>query len=827
MEFLWDILQLFLIQYTQATETMRNIRHLIFLATLILITISGYSQTQISGFVKDASSGERLIGANIVAKGTLKGTVTDNNGYFNILINPPAELRISYTGYNFTDLLIVSAKDSLIEILMTPGKELSEIVIQAKDIIKPNVAKMSMNELLSIPSLSGKPDVIKALLLQPGIKSQSEGSSLLLVRGGNPGENLYLFDNVPVIYVNHLGGFMSVFNPDIINSISLYKGGFPARYGGKLSSVVDITQKEGSSSVSKGSYSIGITDFSLLLEGPVKKNASYIFTARKTLFDIFTIAGSSLGKGNSYILGYGFHDLNGKISWRPNAKNSFHFNIYQGDDYLNYWSKKDKQNPDNRNRMVTIWGNWLASLNWKHVVSKNLFAEQTISYTRYRLGERQNFAYKSEKDITTYKSRYLSSLQDFSFQSGWKYQPTEKWAVNFGMKTSLMIHLPNYEFNSGQLLQVEKERTETIESALYLDNSFDLGNDFKIDAGLRFVKFFASGFKPSVLEPRLIISKDLNKNHQLNLSYMRINQFTHLLYTAGNIMGNEIWIPTNEIIKPAMSDQYTIGWTGIFADGSYQAEMNLYYKTLENLTTYKEGYISLKGVNNWQSKVVSGGKGEAYGVEFLLRKTKGTWTGFLGYGWSNATRQFPAINQGNKFIFDYDRPHSASIFVQHKFSEKLTFNATWVFQSGLPYTPVAGKQLTISLEPGEDGEPVYYETFIYGERNSARMKAYHRLDFGLTLNKMGANDKVKSSWTFSVYNAYNRKNPVYYYYNTSASGEIINPETNVGDYKPNNMYQLSLFPLIPVVSYKRYFDSKNENKRTFKKKFNKWLYHEN
>jgi hypothetical protein len=793
----------------------------------MLLTLSGYSQTRVSGFVMDEHSGERLIGANVSEKETFNGCITDNNGYFNILINTPAGLRISYTGYTFSDILIVSEKDTLIEILLTPGKELSEVVIQAKGTIKPNVTKMSMNELLSIPSLSGKPDVIKALLLQPGIKSQSEGSSLLLVRGGNPGENLYLFDNVPVIYVNHLGGFMSVFNPDIINSIALYKGGFPARYGGKLSSVVDITQKEGSLSGPQGSYSIGITDFSLLLEGPIKKNASYIFTGRKTLFDILTIAGSSIGKGNSYIMGYGFHDLNGKISWRPNAKNSFHFNIYQGDDYLNYWSKKDKLNPDNKNHMVTIWGNWLLSMHWKRVISKNLFAEQTISYTRYRLGERQNFTYKTENDITTNKSRYLSSLQDFSIQSGWKYQPVKDWTINFGMKTSLMIHLPNYEFNSGQLLQIEKQRTETIESALYLDNSFDLGNGFKVDAGLRFVKFLASGYNPSVLEPRLIIYKDLNKNHQLNMSYMRINQFTHLLYTAGNIMGNEIWIPSDKEIKPSMSNQYTFGWTGIFADGSYQAEMNLYYKTMENLTTYKEGFISLKGVNNWHSKVVSGGKGEAYGVELLIRKTKGAWTGFAGYGWSNATRQFPAINQGNKFLFDYDRPHSASIFIQHKFSEKLTFNAAWAFQSGLPYTPVAGKQLTISLEPGEDGEPVYYETFIYGERNSARMKNYHRLDLGLTVNKIGANNKVKSSWTFSVYNAYNRKNPVYYYYNTSASGEIINPETSGIGYKPNNMYQLSLFPIIPMVSYKRYFDSKNENKETFKKKLNKWLYHEN
>ncbi|MFA6949583.1 MAG: carboxypeptidase-like regulatory domain-containing protein [Lentimicrobiaceae bacterium] len=806
---------------------MRNIRYLSVLIAVVLKTVCGYSQTHISGFVKDVVTNERLIGANVTDNRTFNGSITDHNGYFNILIDAPAKLRISYMGYTSSELCIDLPKDTLVEILLTPGKELSEIVIKANSLIKPNIVKMSIKELLAIPSLTGKPDVIKALQLHPGIKSQSEGSSLLLVRGGNPGENLYLFDNVHVIYVNHLGGFMSVFNPDIINSIDLYKGGFPARYGGKISSVVDIAQKEGSLSESTGSYNIGITDFSLSLEGPIKTKASYIFTGRKTLFDLLTILGTSQGEGNSFIMGYGFHDLNGKISWRPNLKNSIHFNIYQGDDYLNYWSKKDKQNPDNKNHQVTIWGNWLISLNWKHMVSKSLFSEQIISFTRYRLGEKQNFTYKAEDATYNYKSRYLSALQDFSFQSAWKYKPVKDWYLNFGFQASLIDHLPNYELYPLQTVIENKEWFKTFESALYLDNTIIYRNGFKMDAGLRLVKFFASGYNTTVLEPRLILYKDLTKNHQINLSYMKINQFTHLLYTAGNILANEIWIPSDQTIKPARSNQYTVGWTGIFADERFQVEMDLYYKSTQNLTTYKEGYISLKGVNNWHTKVVSGGKGEASGIEMLVRKSKGTWTGFISYGLSQATRQYPTINQGNKFLYDYDRPHSISFYVQHKFSEKLVLNATWIFQSGLPYTPVEGKQLTISLEAADEGNAVYYETFIYGERNSARMKDYHRLDLSLTLNKLGSNNKIRSSWTFSVYNAYNRKNPVYYYYNTSASSEIINPETSEADYKPCNMYQLSLFPLIPMVSYKRYFNLKSKSSDTFKEKFNKWLYHEN
>ena len=369
-------------------NNMSSFSNFILITGLLLFAIVAHTQTRISGFVKDASSGERLIGANIIESGTMKGTVSDNNGYFNMIIKVPVALKVSYVGYTMSNVKINVAKDTLLEIFLAPGKELTEVVIKADKLLKPNVAKLTTLELQSIPSLGGKPDLMKALQLLPGIKTQSEGSSLLLVRGGSPGENMYLFDNVPIIYVNHLGGFMSVFNPDIINSIDVYKGGFPARYGGKLSSVVDITQKEGSTFGFKGSCSIGIMDLSLLLEGPVKKKASFIFTARKTVFGLLMFAATGIGDGNTYIMSYGFHDLNGKISWKPNSKNSFHFNLYQGDDYLNYWDKNSKQNLANKNRISYTWGNWLASVDWKHVVSSKLFSDNALSYTRYRLSEK-------------------------------------------------------------------------------------------------------------------------------------------------------------------------------------------------------------------------------------------------------------------------------------------------------------------------------------------------------------------------------------------------------------------------------------------------------
>lgn len=806
---------------------MRRSKNIFLFILLLIITVSGYAQTRISGFVNDATSGERLIGVNVSEIGTTKGTASDNNGYFTLLVKTPVSLQISYIGYALVNISIASTKDTLLKISLTPGNELTAVVIRSDKIMRPNIAKLTTLELQSIPSLGGKPDVMKALQLMPGITSQSEGSSLLLVRGGSPGENMYLFDNVPVIYVNHLGGFMSVFNPDIINNIDVYKGGFPARYGGKLSSIVDITQKEGNSTERKSSYSIGITDFSLTLEGPIKKNASYIFTGRKTLFGLYLMAATGIGDGNTFILSYGFHDLNGKISWKPNAKNSFHFNIYQGDDNLNYRAKKAKDNPENKNLLSYTWGNWLASANWKHVVSSKLFSDNTLSYTNYRLREKQKFTFRGDEGLENILYKYLSTAQVIALQSAWKYQIKQKWAIDFGFKTSLAFNLPNYTFQSNMPSTTEKVYIPNFETALYSDNKFNLPYGFQLNAGLRFVNFNTGGFNVFALEPRLSMNKEITPTHQLNLSYMRVNQFSHLLFTPGSIMSKEVWIPADKTVKPATSDQYTICLTGNYGNGAYQSEVNLYYKTLMDLATYKEGFTNLIGDNNWRSKVESGGKGEAYGLEMLLRKNAGKWTGFASYGWSRATREFRGINEGKEFLYDYDRPNTASLTVNHKFSDRVSISLAWVYQTGLPYTPVVGRQLTPSLEPDENGETIYYESFIYGARNSSRLKDYHRLDIGITLNKLNTDKSVRSSWNFSIYNAYNRQNPVHYYYNTNATGEIINPEDGGMAYKAFNMYQLSLFPIIPTASYKRYIQPNKQPekyKKPFKQKFNRWLY---
>ena len=805
-----------------------------FLFLLASSTIIAQQQVRISGIVKDKLSGENLIGANIVEPATSNGTMTDYNGYFSIVIKTPSSLQFSFIGYESYYVKFGIKNDTLVNVFLVPSeKELSEVVVTAQRRPTFNVATINYKQMTQIPSLGGKPDVIKSLQLMPGISSQNEGSSLMLVRGGDPGQNLYLFDNVPLIYVNHLGGFMSVFNPDIINNIDVYKGGFPSRYGGKLSSVVDITQREGDNSSLKGSLGIGITDASFTVEGPLKiKNTSFIVTGRKTLIDPLMAIASSLSNGSNYVISYGFHDINGKVTWKPNKKSSVSLNIYQGDDYLNYWSSGEKSSSE-KYRLGNVWGNWLVSVRLNSIISSKLYASNSLSFTRYRLKEFMKYSLTDKFDTVNFNSQYRSVVQDISYKSGMKYNASQNWLIEFGLQTSYLRLIPNDTYMSNRDIQQSAFINNSLETALYADNKITFLKTSYFIPGIRIVNHITRGYSAFSFEPRINLSIAIAKNHTLNASYMRVAQFSHLLFTTGSIMNNEVWIPAGRDIPAAKSDQYTLGWNAGIKDNSYTSEINVYYKKMYNLSTFREGYTSLIGDENWISKVETGGRGESAGVEFLIRKNSGSWTGFVGYVLSKTTRQFPNINNGEKYLFDYNRPNSLSVNISHKLNEKISFNLVWIYQTGLPFTSAIGRQYTPSLQKDYNGESYYYETLIYSERNSSRLKDYHRLDIGLNYTTITERGKNKAIWNFSIYNVYNRHNPVYYYYNTNKTGEIYMPERG-SEFKPISLYQLSLFPFIPTLSYKVFFDSShpknnsqetpNNQKTQRKQKFKNWIY---
>lgn len=749
------------------------------------------AQRNVSGVVRDGVTGELLIGASVTVPGKTQGTATDNNGYFSLrLVDLRDSLIVSYVGYATQTVKFLSARDTILNVSLQPGTMIEDVYIRGYRKTGFNMSTLSRKELIYIPSIGAEPDVLKSLQLLPGIQSQNEGSSNLLVRGGGPGENQFLIDNIPLYYINHLGGFISVFNPEVINDVRVLKGGFPAKYGGKVSSVVDITMREGDHSGFKGSAGIGLIGANLTLEGPISGRTSYLISARKTFTELLLGAASYFGPSD-FILTYGFYDLNGKVTFRPDLRNSLQASLYLGDDQWNTWvfDKDDKMTIKNK------WGNVLGSFGWKCIPSPKIQFDNTLSFTRYRMKDAWTFQIP-EYNGTNYDfhSNYRSSVQNVTFKSDWRTRFASVLTGDFGFHSSFLTFIPNVYW-ANQESNDEPEVIQALESALYLENRISLGHLLNLNLGFRAVNYLTKDLLHYSIEPRLDISVSLSKTQLFNATYMTTSQYAHLVYSSGQFFNNEVWVPTQKGMQPAGVRQYSAGWKGDFLDRTISAEIDVYWKSLKDLVAFKEGYANLKGDARWESKLEKGGSGHAYGFECFIKKNVGNFTGFLSYEYSRAYRQFDNINLGKKYVFEYDRPHRFSIDIHQAINERLEVNVLWVFQSGLPYTPAIARAYVPCTDETEVSYD--YEALIYGERNSKRMRPYHRLDVGLyykTKTKRNRN----SMWTFSIYNLYSRQNPYFYYYNTS-------PSLNFGSEAHNgflNLYQLSYFPIIPTISYK-------------------------
>lgn len=774
-------------------NAMRNIVLVIFFGMSLPVGLS--AQTHVSGIVRDRESGELLIGANVFDPAKMIGTSTDNNGYFNLVVDRGSDsLIFTYVGYTSIAMQVYHLNDTILNVTLLPGSDIEEVQVRGYRKVQFNQSRLSNKELMYIPAIGAEPDVLKTLQLLPGIQSQNEGSSNLLIRGGGPGQNLFLIDNVPLYYVNHLGGFISVFNPEVLNDVRVIKGGFPAKYGGKLSSVVDITMREGDRSGFRGSAGIGVIGANLTLEGPISEKASYLFSARKTFTELLLGTASILTDGD-YILTYGFYDLNGKLTWRPDYRNSVQVNLYVGDDQ---WITR-LYNDDDQMRMKNKWGNILGSVSWKRVLSPRAQFNNTLSYTRYRLKDLRIYEFANmDGSFNKYHSNYLSSVQDVTLKSDWRYRIIRGWALDFGLQSSYLFFVPNLYWDNQGDPEEDAEVFHALESALYLENQVSLGRILDLNLGIRGVQYITKDFVDYFIEPRIDLSLSMSETQTLNATYMYGSQYAHMVFSSGHFFNNEVWVPTQKGMRPAQVEQYSAGWRGSFKDKMFSAEVDVYRKEMKELLAFKEGYANLKGDALWESKLEKGGKGESYGVELFMRKERGLWTGFMSYTYSRTTRQFDNINQGIEYIFEYDRPHSFSIDIHRTINDRWEFNALWVYQSGLPYTPAIAR--TYIPFTGEQEVYYDYEALIYGERNSERMRAYHRLDVGLHY-KTKTQKGRDATWSFSVYNFYCRQNPYFYYYNTE-------PRPDFGNYGSEarngflNLYQFSYFPIIPSVSYK-------------------------
>jgi len=769
----------------------------ILIGIILISTQWGYGQNRVAGIVRDGLSGELLIGANVIDPIKKAGTATDNNGFFSLVMDRGSDsLLITYVGYAPVSVLLISGKDSILNVYLQPGEDIEEVEVVAFKRNQFNESSLTNIELNNIPSIGSEPDVLKTLQLLPGIQATNEGSSNLTIRGGGPGENLFLFDNVPLYYVNHLGGFVSVFNPDMINNVRVLKGGFPAKYGGKLSSVIDISMREGNPSKLTGTAGIGVMGINGTVEGPINEKTTYLISARKTFTELLLGTVTAIADDN-YILTYGFYDLNGKITWRPDSRNKVQFALYAGDDQL-VFRTLDR---DQKMRYKNKWGNVLLSTAWKRILSPKAYMNHTLSTTRYRVKDLRSYRLPDTNNgDNMFRSNYLSSVQDVTLKSDFRYRILRGWSLDLGIQMSYLLFNPNKYWKTSEQDVPIVPAIHALESAMYLENHISLGKHIDLNLGLRGTHYLAEDILESNLEPRLDLSISVIESQVLNASYMKGSQFAHMVFSSGSFFNNEVWVPTDAGMKPAEVVQYSLGWKGDFATGMISVELDVYKKEMSNLVAYRDGFANLRGDANWKSKLEIGGSGKSEGFELFVRKNRGLWTGFTSYAYSHTTRQFDNINKGREFVFDYDRPHCFSLDINRKINEQWNVNAVWVYQTGLPYTPaIAHYYVPVT---GEHPAQYNYEALLFGERNSERMRSYHRLDVGvnyITETKKGR----KATWTFSVYNLYSRRNPYFYYYGEQPMNEFLLPED--GSYHALKLYQFSFFPLIPSVSFKMEF----------------------
>jgi hypothetical protein len=762
-------------------------------------TISFSQKVVVSGFVEDKSNGERLTNAVVYLGDNRNHVLTNNYGFYSILA--PAgqtEISYSYVGFNTVALSLKLHKDTLVNIRLEPNATLSEVLVTGSKTGKLGKIEIIPSKLKEMPSIMGETDLIKALQYYPGVQSGMEGRSGLYVRGGGPDQNLVLLDGVPVYNVNHLFGFFSIFNPVAISSVSLYKSDIPARYSGYLSSVLDIQMKEGNNKEWKGDFTLGLIASKLTIEGPLKKEkSSVIFSARRTYLDILMapiLAISNKTQGTETMAGYYFQDINLKLNYRLDAKNHLYLSFYTGLDkaYIN-----DKYTLQQTIRDINNlkWGNLTSVLRWNHVFSSKLFSNTHVSYSQYKYQTNIHSTVTMKRPTggeysDSYSYRNFSGINSISQNTRADFYLNSVHHLQFGFSNTYFVFTPgsiNYEekiVNDSTLntkVEYVNANVYAYKANLYVEDQIDL-DKLKLNIGAHYSGFLHKGTYYQNFEPRVAMKYLFSDNVNVNLSYTGSAQYIHLVSNSSGGLPTDLWLPVTENVKPATSVQYTAG-ISYEMKKNYRFSLEAYYKTMDNLLEYKEGASYFTTTDNWENSVTQG-KGTAYGLELFVEKKLGKFTGFAGYTLAWAWRKFEDINMGREFPYKFDRRHDMSLVGHYRFNERINLGAVWVYGTGnsitLPtqrYTPLE----EFYYKYGQVADILEY----YGNKNSYKLPAYHRLDVNINLIKQ----KMKGirTWSFGVYNLYNRQNP-YLLYVKEMNGQ-------------KKLYQRSLFPAVPYFSY--------------------------
>lgn len=802
-----------------------------FLMILVLGQALMAQRYTISGYVRATNGGESLINASVFDIQSGKGCVSNTYGFYSITLPAGAvELRFTYVGLNAEVHKFSLSKDTVLNVQLTDNVSLSEILVVGErkglDVKSSQMSAINIPiaQLKNIPSLLGESDIIKAMQLMPGVKAGNEGAAGMHVRGGGPDENLLLLDGVPIYNVNHMMGFFSVFNTDAIKDVTLYKGSFPARFGGRLSSIVDVRMKDGNDKALHGNVSIGLISSKFNLEGPLLNGkTTFNVSGRRTYADILAAPVIAIAakienaKGNA---GYYFYDFNAKISHKFSDKDKLFLSFYSGDDVIKFNAEDNNSYGEwykviDRSKLDWKWGNVVSALRWNHVISNKLFMNTTASLTKYRFNmsvesgfDRYYFEQDSTINANT-KIGFNSEIMDYSAKVVFDWMPNPNHDIKFG------VNYINHSFKPGvnvlQELTITNAKplsNDTIygdmrvgshEMSAYIEDDFTLSKRIKINAGLHYSVYFTDGKIYNALpSPRLSARYLVDEQLSFKAAYASMNQYVHLLSNSNISLPTDLWVPVTKRIPPMQSHQYSAGAFYNFKN-IIDFSVEAYYKTMDNLIEYKDGASFLGGASElWEDKVHIG-RGLSYGIELMAQKTVGKTTGWVSYTWSRALRIFDKadneINSGKWFPAKYDRPHSFTVVGMHKFSDKFDISANWIISSGQVGSLALQRFDGGAIPPYNDYNKKFtMHNYSYLEsRNNYRFDAYHRLDVGMNFHKQKKNGV--RTWNISVFNVYNKLNPFI------VRQKTIHPDP-VNKYKYTLVLEkVSIFPIIPSVSY--------------------------
>ncbi|MEE3037209.1 MAG: TonB-dependent receptor [Bacteroidota bacterium] len=806
-----------------------------YLITLIFsfffIDLIAQQKHTISGFVVDKETGESLIGVNVIWKDQFQGTTTNAFGFYSITL-PEGNVKIdfSYIGFDIYAESISLTEDLTLNIELAPSAQnIQEVIVVGEETVvdrtQSSLVEVPVEQIKTIPAFLGEVDVLKAIQLLPGVQSGGEGTSGFYVRGGGPDQNLILLDGVPVYNASHLFGFFSVFNADAIKNVRLTKGGFPSRFGGRLSSVLEIDMKEGNMKKFQGEGSVGLISSKLSIEGPILKDkTSFIVSARRTYIDI--LAQPFIRKtNNGNPAGYFFYDINAKINHKISDRDRLYLSLYSGKDrfYLSedYNSNDQKTTSDenfsyrNEADFGLEWGNLTSALRWNHLFSNKLFSNTTLTFTKYQFqtdltsSTFQRFQNMVSQDSLQFV--YYSGIEDVGAKIDFDYIPNPNHYIRFGVNYIYHSFYPgainlferNVDIDSLQnqtttILDtsfVFSERLYNNDSFLFIEDDIKVNDRLKINAGIHLAYFNTNGTAYTDVQPRISSRYIINKDWSVKASYAQMQQHIHLLSNTSVGLPIDIWVPSTDSVPPQKSRQLACSVNHNFKNGLFEISLEGYYKSMDNLISLKPG-TDIIDFQDWRDKIEIAGQGRSYGIELFLQKKKGKTTGWFGYTLAFSERQFDNINFGKWYPYKYDRRHDISVVASHKFNDKFDIGMTWVFGTGNNITLETARFPSINLGGNINGitENSINEIEYYPSRNNYRMASYHRLDLGLNFHKQ--KKWGERTWSIGAYNVYNRKNPFYI--------RIDNETTIVNNQLVNNKQakQVSLFPIIPSITYK-------------------------